>query len=104
MSSLIVVRIAFPIIRLAVSPMPIGLTPGRLSKATSRQATNAERLFGSMKEQQSLLAVEAMASQRSVEAYWKDVQRRFHPAASRPEGPAAPSVFSAVLRISWPSS
>ena len=69
MSSQTVVRIAFPIIRLAVSPMPIGLTPGHLSKATSPQATNAERLFGSTKEQQILLVVEAMASQRSVEAY-----------------------------------
>ena len=90
--------------RLAVSPMPIGLTPGHLSRAINRQATNAYRLFGSTKEQQILLAVDAKESQRSLEADWKDVHRRFHAIASRPEGPAAPSVFSTVLRIIRPSS
>ena len=90
-------------IRRAVSPMPIGLTPGHLSRAIRRQATKADKLFGSTKEQQILLAVEARASQRSVDADWKDVHRHLHTAASRPEGPAAPSVFSTVLRIIWPS-
>jgi hypothetical protein len=57
-----VAKIDFPMIRLAVSPTPIGLTPGCLSRATRRHATKAERLFGSIKVQQILLAVEARAS------------------------------------------
>ena len=98
-SSPMVVRIAFPMMRLAVSPMPIGLTPGHLSRAINRQATNADRLFGFTKEQHILLAVDAKASQRPLEADWKDVHRRFHATASRPEGPAVLSIFKTVLRI-----
>ena len=67
-SSPMVVRIAFPMMRLAVSPMPIGLTPGHLSRDINRQVTNADSLFGSTKEQQILLAVDAKASQWSLEA------------------------------------
>ena len=54
--------------RLAVSPMPIGLTPGHLSRAINRQATIPDSLFGSTKEQQILLAIDAKASQSPLEA------------------------------------
>ena len=44
-----------------------------------------------------------MASHNSAEAEPNDEQRHFHAAASRPEGPAAPSVVKAVSCINWPS-
>ena len=94
---------ALPIIRLAVSPTPIGLTPGHLSRAIRRQATRAETPLGSTCWEQSFLAVAASASQSSVEAVLKDEHSLFQVAASMPEGPAAPSVLRAILRISCPS-
>ena len=47
--------------------------------------------------------MQAIASHKSTDADIKEVQRRFHAAASRPDGPAAPSILSTVLRISCPS-
>ena len=49
------------------------------------------------------LATEANALQMSAEAALKDVQRRFQAAASRPDGPAAPSILRIVRRMSGPS-
>ncbi len=43
-------RTAFAIILLGVSQIPIGLTPGRLSRAMSRQAVRGDRPFGSTRE------------------------------------------------------
>ena len=83
--------------------MPIGLIPGHLSKATSRQATKEDRPRGSTKDVQIRLASEATASQRLPEADLNEQQRRFHAAVSSPGGPAAPSILSAVLRINSPS-
>ena len=102
MSSLIALAIALPRMRLSVSPIPIGLTPGHLSRATRRQATNADRLCGSTKLVEIRLAVAAIASHRSVDVDLKDVHNRFHAAASSPDGPAEPSVLRAVLRIRCP--
>ena len=48
------------------------------------------------------LAVAAKDSHKSVDAPLKEVHRRFHEAASRPDGPAAPSILSIVSRIIWP--
>ena len=100
MSSLMALAMVLPIIRLAVSPTPIGLTPGHLSRAMRRQATRAETPLGSTCWEQSFLAVAASASQSFVE---KDEHSLFHAAASMHEGPAAPSVLRAILRISCPS-
>ena len=102
-SSFKVVRIALLMIRRAVSPIPMGLTPGHLSSAIRRQAVKAVSPLGSTCDEQIRLATEAMASQRSAEKEEKEEQRRFQAAASRPEGPAAPSVLRAVLRIVCPS-
>ena len=44
-----------------------------------------------------------MASHRSPDACLNEVHIRFHAAASSPEGPAAPSILRAVLRMSGPS-
>ena len=74
MSTLIALTIALPMMRLRVSPIPIGLTPGHLSRATRRQATNADRLWGSTKQVHRHLAVTAIASHyRQVpgsKTYW----------------------------------
>ena len=47
-----------------------------------------------------LLAVLAMDLHKSADAVLKAVHMRFHAAASRPDGPAAPSIFNTVLRMS----
>ena len=103
MSSVTVVAMALPMILLTVSPMPMGRTPGHLSKAMSRHATKADRPLGSTRFVLSHLATAARLSHSPVEADLKEVQRRFHDAASKPDGPAVPSILKAVLRMSWPS-
>ena len=103
MSSLMALAMVLPIIRLAVSPTPIGLTPGYLSRAMRRQATRAETQLGSTCWEQSFLAVVASASQSSLEAVLKDEHSLFQVAAFMPEGPAAPSILKAILRVSCPS-
>ena len=95
--------VALPMIRRTVSPMPIGLTPGHLSRAMSRQATSAANPLGFKKLEHIRLATEAMASHRSLDACLNEVHMRFHAAASSPEGPATPSILRAVLRMSGPS-
>ena len=95
--------ITFPIIRHTVSPTPIGRTPGHSSRAISRQATREDMLLGSTYSEHNLLAVLATESQGSADADLKDVHIHFHAVTSRPEGPAAPSIFSTVLRIICPS-
>ena len=83
-------------IRRATSPIPIGRTPGHLSSAIRRQATNASMPDGSTKVVQILLATKDNAWHRSVEHDLNDIQRRRKATASRPDGPALPSVFMAV--------
>ena len=84
-----------------VSPMPMGRKPGHLSRAMSLQATNADSPLGSTKHVQNRLATDVRVSHNSVEADLNEVRSRFHAAASRPEGPAAPSILRAVLRINF---
>ena len=62
-----------------------------------------EQVVGSTKVVLSRLATAARLSHSPVEADLKEVQRRFHAAASKPDGPAVPSILKAVLRMSWPS-
>ena len=45
------------------------------------------------------LATEARESHKSADADWKEVHIRRQPAASIPEGPAAPSVLRQELRM-----
>ena len=95
-SVLMILRMAFAIIRRTVSQMPIDLTPGFLSKATSRHANKAVIPWGSTCSEHNLLVTMARKLQRLTEADLKQVHSRFHPLASIPDGPAAPSVCSAT--------
>ena len=79
-------------IRLAVSPVPIGLTPGFLSNAMSLQDRKGAMLTGSTNSVQSLCAVSARELHSSREAALKEVQSLLQLSASRPDGPAAPLV------------
>ena len=56
--------------------------------------------LGSTNDEQIRLATEAMASHRSAEKEEKEEQRRFQAAASRPEGPPAPSVVWVGVSLS----
>jgi len=108
-SGLAMESIALAIILLAVSPMPIGRTPGCLSRAIRRQARKDETDLGSTKEVHSLFAIKARELHRSVDAPLKAVHRRLHSCASTPEGPADPVVrlrteslaFLCQLGVCW---
>ena len=93
----------FPRMLRAVSPMPIGRTPGHLLRVMSWQATKAANHLGSTMQEQSRLAVEARASHRLINADLNEEHNRFLAAASNPERSAAPSMRRTVLRISSPS-
>ena len=72
---------ALAMICCAMSPMPMGRTPGLLSRAMRRQASRGEIDFGSMSEMQILLAVDA-----SVDAPLKEVHSLLQLCALRPSG------------------
>ena len=91
------------IIRLATSPMPIGRTPGFLSRAMRRHASRGEMHLGSTYDVQIHFAAMASELYRSVEAPLKAVQSLLHPCASNPDGPADPVVCSAAERMALAS-
>ena len=74
-SDFVMESIALAIIRLAVSPMPLGRTPGFLSSAIRRQARRGETHLGSTRDVQSLFATRATELHRSVDAPLKAVHR-----------------------------
>ena len=86
-------------ILLEVFPIPIGRTPGFLSRAIRRLLSKGNKAAGSTNEVQMRLATKAREWHKSTEAEWNDVQRRRKPQASTPDGPAAPSIRSATRRI-----
>ena len=94
------IAIAFPVTGRAFPPIPIGCTPGCLSRANNQLATKPEIPFGSAYPVQCLLDVLPSDSQWSEDAVLKEVHICFHAAASRLEGPTAPSIFNIVLRTS----
>ena len=94
--SLLINSTALAMIRRAVSPMPIGRTPGFLSRAMSRQARRGEIALGSTYEVQILLVTIAKLWHRSLEAPLKDVHSLLHPCASKPEGPVDPVMCRAA--------
>ena len=77
----------------------MGRTPGHLSRAISRQARKLERPLGSTKDVQSRLARRAREWHSSCEALWKEVHNLLQQWASKPEGPAAPLVDKAAVRM-----
>ena len=101
---MMVTAMALPMILRAVFQMLMGHTPGHLSRATmvcSQQKLISQ--LGYMKQVLSHLATAVRLSHSSEEADLNEIQSRFHAAASRPDGPAAPSILRTVLCISWPS-
>ena len=62
-----VVSVALLMMRQAVSPIPMGLTPGHLSSEIRQLAVNSASPLLSTYGEQICLAMEAMASQRSAE-------------------------------------
>ena len=89
----------FVMMHLAVSPMPMGRIPGHLSRAISLQARSGPRLSGSTREGESRFATSARDWYRDLEAALKAVQILRHAWVSRPDGPAAPLVLSAMERM-----
>ena len=65
-------RIAFAIMCLEVSQIPIGRTTGHLSRAIRRQANRGAIPFGSTSVVQSLFSIAARAWHRSLEAVLKE--------------------------------
>ena len=61
-------KTALAMIRLEVSPMPMGLTPGFLSRAIKRQFKRGCKASGSVKEVEIRFATRANEWQRSEEA------------------------------------
>ena len=88
MSNLMTDSMALLIILCTVSPMPMGLTPGDLSRAIRRLATKAPRPAGSTKVVHNFQATSARLLHRSEDEYLYEVHSHFQPKASRPEGPA----------------
>ena len=82
MSAFTIDSTALAIIHLAVSPMPMGRTLGFLFRARRRQVSRGEMDFGSKKEVQILLAVEASLLHRSREAPLNEVHILLQPCAS----------------------
>ena len=89
---------ALAIILLWTSPMPIGLTPGRLSRGINLHATKALRWSGLTQVVHKRFPTLARAEQRSLEDL-KELQSLLQAWASRPDRPAAPLVFRAAFRM-----
>ena len=79
--------------------MPIGLTPGHLSKGIRRQAIKALRPSGLTRDVHSLRPTAAKEEHRSLEADLNDEHSLGQPKESKPDRPAAPLVLKAALRI-----
>ena len=86
-------------IRRGTSPIPIGLTPGDLSKGIRRHATKALRPSGSTREVHNRRPTAARKQHRSLEAALNEEHSLRHAKASSPESPAAPLVLSAAFKI-----
>ena len=84
--------------RLAVSPIPMGRTPEFLSRAIKQHAKKEAMAEGSTKLVQRRLATEASEWHKSREADLKEVHNLLQLSASTPDGPAAPVVFKAADR------
>ena len=84
MSGFAIERTALVMMHLAVSPIPIGRTPGLLSNAIKRHARVGAIISGSKKGVQILLVVIASELHISSESPWKEVHIHLHQCASIP--------------------
>jgi len=98
-------NMALEMIRRLVSPTPMGRTPGFLSSVITRQQARRGKVYRDLHRTQQSAKLQKQLSElhRSAEADWKEVHKRCQPAASMPEGPAAPSVLRQESRITAPS-
>ena len=81
---------ALEITLLRISPTPIGLTPGCLSRAMSRLARRGSIFSGFTHDSARWRASLAVVRQRCTDASLREEHIFFHVPASTPEGPAAP--------------
>ena len=99
MSSLITAMTALATIHLALSVMPIGCTPGHLSRAMSLHAKNGARAWGFTSVVESCFAKSANACHRSFEANLNAVHSLLQAWALRLDDPAAPLTLNEVERM-----
>ena len=79
-----------PVMRCITSPIPIGLTPGHLPRATSRQTLYAIKSSGGIMDVASLLAKLVTSLHRFADVCPKAESSLRESSALRPEGPALP--------------
>ena len=93
---LVIVR---PIILRITSPMPMGLTPGFLSKGINLHALYGSISSGFSSSVANFLAILAIVFEISTDCCPKCVRIRLHSFASRPDGPCDPCVLMAAFLI-----
>ena len=81
---LVIVR---PVILRIISPMPMGLAPGFLSKGNNLHAIYGSDSSGFSSSVANFLAILAIVFERSIDCCPKCVKIRLHSFASRPDGP-----------------
>ena len=79
-----------PIILRLTSTMPMGLTPGFLSKGTNLHVLYGSISSGFSSSVANFLAILAIVFEISTDCYPKCVRIRLHSFASRPDGPCDP--------------
>ena len=99
MSCLVVFKMALAMMRLVVSPILIGWTPGFLLRAIRWLAISGATIAGSTSSVHSRRAVAAREWHSSEDADLNDVHSLLQLSASTPEGPAAPLVHKAADMI-----
>ena len=97
-------KMAFARILRGTSPIPIGRTPGFLSKGINLQATKGARNVGSISKVARQRATDAKELHRPTEASPNEEHKRCQAKASTPDGPAAPCVWNAARLITQASS
>ena len=93
------VKMALAMIRLTVSPMPIGCTPVHLLRVINRHDNKGAIAMGSTMSVHRRLAETAREWDRLLHAALKKAHNLLQQAASSPEGPAEPVVLRAVDHI-----
>ena len=83
-------KIVRPIILRITSPMPMGLTPGFLSKGIILHALYGSISSGFSSSVANFLAISAIVFEISTDCWPKCVRIRLHSFASRPDGPCVP--------------
>ena len=92
-------RTALVIIRLAVSPMPLDGRQGTYQARSVCSLVEGQALEGQQRRCIGALLSQQVTGTKEVDADLKAVHNLHHAWASKPEGPAAPLVFSAVERM-----